>query len=201
MKICKRCKKKKPISAFYKHKKMADGHLSFCKDCKRIDGSNYYANNKDKVKEYQAKPDVKIRKAKIKKQWNINNKKHTQAYSRDNKAHRNQQRREKYSNDPEYRILVLLRGRMYAALNGIYRSAKTVELLGCSIKELRIYIESLFQQGMNWNNQGKWEIDHIKPCASFNLINPGEQKECFNYINLQPLWAEDNLKKSKLELF
>ena len=52
---------------------------------------------------------------------------------------------------------------------------------------------------MNWDNYGQWHIDHIRPCASFNLLDPIEQKICFHYTNLQPLWAEDNLKKSNKE--
>lgn len=49
---------------------------------------------------------------------------------------------------------------------------------------------------MSWENYGEWHIDHIKPCSSFDLSDPKQQKECFNYTNLQPLWAIDNLKKS-----
>ena len=52
-----------------------------------------------------------------------------------------------------------------------------------------------FVSGMSWENYGKWHIDHIKPCASFNLLEEDEQKKCFHYTNLQPLWAKDNLKK------
>ena len=48
---------------------------------------------------------------------------------------------------------------------------------------------------MNWNNYGEWHIDHIKPCSLFNLELEEEQLECFNYKNLQPLWAIDNIKK------
>lgn len=48
---------------------------------------------------------------------------------------------------------------------------------------------------MNWDNYGEWEIDHIKPCASYDLSKPKEQRKCFNYMNLQPLWAEENLRK------
>jgi hypothetical protein len=48
---------------------------------------------------------------------------------------------------------------------------------------------------MSFENYGEWVVDHIRPCASFNLINIDEQKECFNYKNLQPLWALDNLQK------
>jgi len=76
-----------------------------------------------------------------------------------------------------------------------YKSIKTLELIGCSIKQLRIHLEGLFKEGMNWENYGKWEIDHIKPCCMFNLSKTEEQKKCFNFNNLQPLWKEENLKK------
>jgi hypothetical protein len=72
-----------------------------------------------------------------------------------------------------------------------------VENLGCSISEAKQYLESLFLEGMSWNNHGLrgWHIDHIIPCHSFDLTNPEERKKCFHYTNLQPLWALDNMKK------
>ena len=50
--------------------------------------------------------------------------------------------------------------------------------------------------GMTWENYGEWHLDHMRPCASFNLEDPEEQKKCFHWTNLQPLWAKDNLAKS-----
>jgi hypothetical protein len=51
---------------------------------------------------------------------------------------------------------------------------------------------------MSWDNYGKygWEIDHIKPLSLYDLTDDNQLKEVCNYKNLQPLWAEDNLKKS-----
>jgi hypothetical protein len=71
-----------------------------------------------------------------------------------------------------------------------------MEYIGCSIEHLKDYLQSKFENGMTWENYGKWHIDHIRPCASFDLTDIEQQKICFNYKNLQPLWAEDNFKKS-----
>lgn len=86
--------------------------------------------------------------------------------------------------------------RIWHVLKGINKSDSTMKLVGCSIDKLKKYLESKFKSGMTWKNYGKWHIDHIKPCASFNLSKPSEQRKCFNYKNLQPLWAEDNWSKN-----
>ena len=68
-----------------------------------------------------------------------------------------------------------------------------------SIENLWIHLEKSFKPGMTRENYGKWHIDHIRPCSSFDLSKPEEQSICFHYSNLMPLWAEENLKKgSKL---
>lgn len=74
----------------------------------------------------------------------------------------------------------------------------TIRLTGCSIQDLKHYLELQFQPGMTWDNYGLhgWHIDHIKPCASFDLTDPEQQKECFYFTNLQPLWAKENRMKS-----
>ena len=83
-----------------------------------------------------------------------------------------------------------------------YKNNRTVDLLGCSIESFKIYLESLFEPGMSWENHGRgrgktvWHIDHIIPCALFDLSKIEHQKRCFHFSNLQPLWAEENLRKS-----
>ena len=69
--------------------------------------------------------------------------------------------------------------------------------IGCSVSKLRLYLENQFNENMNWNNYGSyWHIDHIIPCDAFDLSIPMQQKECFNYLNLQPLEARENQRKS-----
>ena len=103
----------------------------------------------------------------------------------------------RYKTDPTFRLKFLLRARLKMALReqNARKNTKTFDLVGCSIKELKNRRETQFQEGMAWNNYGEWHIDHIRPCSSFDLLKIEEQKKCFHYTNLQPLWAKDNLRK------
>jgi len=105
--------------------------------------------------------------------------------------------RERRQVDPVFRMTNNLRKRLTDALAGRNKSAATLELLGCSVCDLKLHLESNFTEGMTWENYSfsGWHIDHIRPCASFDLSCPEQQKQCFHYTNLQPLWAEDNLRK------
>jgi MoaA/NifB/PqqE/SkfB family radical SAM enzyme len=77
------------------------------------------------------------------------------------------------------------------------KSKKTQELIGCNYDFLMGYLERQFTNGMTWENCGNdgWHIDHIKPCASFDLSQPDQQKICFHYTNLQPLWGTNAIAK------
>lgn len=99
--------------------------------------------------------------------------------------------------DPEFKLVKTLRTRIGTALRkqNSNKNNTTNKLLGCSISFLKTYISEKFKDGMTWDNHGEWHIDHIKPCASFNLLDNQEQKKCFHYTNLQPLWASENLSK------
>jgi hypothetical protein len=77
----------------------------------------------------------------------------------------------------------------------IVKKDRTIKFLGCTISFLSQYIEDQFLPGMSWENHGAWHIDHIRPCASFNLKEENEQMKCFHFSNLQPLWAIDNVAK------
>jgi len=88
-----------------------------------------------------------------------------------------------------------MRWRVRDALNGQEKHRKTMEYVGCDAEALREYLESKFLDGMTWENKHEFHIDHIRPCASFDLDNEVERHKCFHYTNLQPLWAADNLSK------
>jgi hypothetical protein len=104
----------------------------------------------------------------------------------------------KLKNDVFYKIRKVLRSRLYQAIKYNFKSGSAVRDLGCSIPRFKIYLESKFQEGMSWENWGVygWHIDHIKPLSKFNLENREDFLKVNHYTNLQPLWAEENLKKN-----
>jgi hypothetical protein len=110
--------------------------------------------------------------------------------------------RKKRKSDINYKIKCTQRIRINSTLKNISKSIPTMFLIGCDTDYLMYHIQNQFKSGMNWDNHGRglnnekeWHIDHIKPCASFDLTKKSDQFKCFHYTNLQPLWAEDNLKK------
>jgi hypothetical protein len=97
---------------------------------------------------------------------------------------------------PEIALKRRVRSRIGIALRKGYKKFYSSPiLLGCSYAELKSHLENLFQPGMTWENRREWEIDHIRPCASFDLMDPEQQKCCFHYTNLQPLWRHENRVK------
>ncbi len=100
------------------------------------------------------------------------------------------------SSSSTYRVMHNVRTRLRELV--LNKSARTSTLTGCTGSELVEHLTRQFENGMSWENYGfyGWHIDHIRPCASFDLTDPEQQRECFHFSNLQPLWAEDNLRKS-----
>lgn len=119
-------------------------------------------------------------------------------WAKNNRAKINAYCRNRYVSKREVKLTRLLRNRLSAAISGrAPKSFSAQELLGCSIRWLQVHLEALFVPGMTWENYGPvWHVDHIKPCALFDLTNQEQQKICFHWTNLQPLFALENLKKS-----
>ena len=220
MKICSNCKIKKEMIKFSKNRTTKDGYNNWCKDCYKKKYKEkkdyvceksrlYYAEHKEKCKErFKRYRNILNNKERLKeqhKQYCSNNKErlkeqHKQYYEKNKEKIIKQvydSKRKKLKKDVEFKLKENLRTRLNHGLKGKNKSAKTMEILGCSNKELKKYLETLFQKGMSWDNYGKWHIDHIKPCCSFDLTKKEEQLKCFNFKNLQPLWAKDNLIKGK----
>ncbi len=187
--------------------------LEIIKKCK-IYRQNHKKEIIQKGKEYRKthKEQIKISN----KKWRINHKleikqlgidyrrvhakkikENSKVYLQTHKRERNEYQRNRRKNDINFKIEGNLRKRIWNALNGISKSTSTRKLLGCNIDFFKNYYESKFTKGMTWTKvmNGEIHCDHIRPCASFDLSKPSEQKKCFNYKNLQPLWAEENLRK------
>ena len=146
----------------------------------------YQNINKDKLKKYHKKYNRinKDKKKEYDKQYRLFNKKQIAKYQRNRRKV-----------DINFKLACYLRNRMILALKGNPKLSTTMKLVGCSIELLKNHLKKQFTKGMTWVNYGKWHIDHIRPCASFDLSKVSEQKKCFHYTNLQPLWAEENMRK------
>ena len=119
----------------------------------------------------------------------MKNKEHLRTYKNDYDKQRK-------ADDPVYKLSKNLRTRLSNAFRdaGYTKKSKTAKLLGCEWEKLKLHTEQQFTNGMTWENYGEWHIDHVKPLAS--ATNEEEMIKLSHYKNLQPLWAEDNLRKS-----
>jgi hypothetical protein len=160
----------------------------------------YRIINKIKIKERNNRNAVRNRE--VSRQWRQRNRdkirNYRSKYNEKNKFNERKYRQNKYISDVEYRIKHNLGCRLRVALNKNRKADRTIKLIGCTIHELKEYIEKQFKPGMSWSNYGLhgWHIDHIVPCDVFDLLKEEEQKKCFHYTNLQPLSCKDNLCKS-----
>lgn len=220
MKICNKCNQEKIILDFPKHKTCKDGHENTCIKCKNILAKKhyidnikikkqYYLDNKDKYverdkkysktkKEYHLKHKDKIKEYYNK--WREENKiilsKKQKEYNKKRQLLTNTKNSERRKNNPQFRILCSIRGRIGMLLKQ-NKSNKTTELLGCSLECFKTHLENQFKPEMTWENYGVvWEIDHITPCSSFDLTDIEQQKQCFHYINTQPLFKTTKISES-----
>lgn len=180
-KKCTCCFEMKPVSEFYKCRRAA--YQTKCKVCEK----KYNVKNKDQKKlyrrnHYQNNLDKYKTRAKA---WRTNN--------RDRK---NETTRIYFKNNPIQKLVHNHRTRISLALKQP-KFGRTMHLFGCSREILMRHIENKFTKKMKWDNYGKyWEVDHIIPCAKFDLTDPEQQKICFHYTNLQPLECSVNRSKS-----
>tara|TARA_R100001143_G_scaffold20759_1_gene22098 strand:- start:64 stop:768 length:705 start_codon:yes stop_codon:yes gene_type:complete len=183
----------------------------------------YYEKNKEKYWQRNLSPErQEIKKAIWKKShiknkekrnkynhgWYLRNKERVAGYNKERLSDpKNRERFRGYWRaamkrrmaDPNTQIRHNLRVRMKSVLKGIYKSAVTMKLVGCTIEELWKHLESCssWEPWMTRENYGAggWDLDHIKACATFDLTDPAQQRECFHWSNLQPLEHIKNIKK------
>lgn len=102
--------------------------------------------------------------------------------------------------NPHQRLRDALSARLNQAIRKQSCGIKTIEMLGCSLTDFVIYLESKFEVGMSWENygnkKGQWSVDHIIPCAIFDLTKLEHRLRCFHFSNLQPMWHIKNMRKN-----
>ena len=223
-KICSRCSVEKEVCEFGIRKNRKSKFRSRCKSCHAEDGKKYRENNTKLVKSQRKKYYDKNRDELNKKtrEWYENNSERvcqqkkdfykenrnlildrSKLWTKNNRDKVNIYIKSKKQGNPLFRIELNVRGRIkqYLKQKNITQKNKTFEIVGIEVNELKKYIENQFTDGMCWENYGMygWHIDHIIPLCSAN--NENELLKLFHYTNLQPLWAEDNLKKNGKILF
>ena len=166
LKLCVGCGKEKTAVEFGNSSNSKDGKKTYCKNCAKI-----------KNKEYELKNKINL------------------------SIKRKKRRQERIKNDLVYKITIALRKRLSHFMTTKTSTECAIGFLGCPVEELKLHLESKFYPNpdtgemMTWENHSSkgWHIDHIKPLASFNLIDESQVKVACHYTNLQPLWAKQNL--------
>ena len=187
-KVCIKCLLVKNFSQFHNRKITKDRKNNKCIVCCNEESKKYYIINIEKIK-------------RRKKKYYLENQnfycEYAKKYRYNNKNKRNHYQRERRKNDLHFKLRGQLTRRIGKALKYNKKTSHTIELLGCSLDFLKSYFESKFTPQMTWQDflDGKIHLDHVRPCASFNLSKPEEQKECFHYTNLQPLWATTEIAR------
>lgn len=199
-KICYRCHLSKVLTEFNKCKTGVYRYHNHCRPCQsQVRQAWYQEHRSEELEKAQTYSESEQAKKYRQRRW-IDKK---QILGPINNVRRRteearvlaRKQRKAWCEIPQNRIACSLRGRIRQVMKTLTKSAATEQLLGCSFEFLKTRLESMFQPNMTWDNYGEWHIDHIKACATFNLIDPLEQQKCFHYSNLQPLWAKDNMAK------
>ena len=179
-------------------------------ECLKKYDKQYYLKNKEQIKEYNKEywlknleklkergKECRLKNPGYQEEYRFKNKEKLKEYRSNNLEHTRNLSNNRYQTDINFRLLKICRSRVLSALKFNRKSASTMKLIGCTSDELRRHIESKFEPWMTWENQGMggWDIEHIKACANFNLVDPEQQRACFNWSNLQPMEHIENIKK------
>ena len=186
-KICSKCKEEKEVCEFYNNRCQLDGKRPECKVCSNKQSTLYNLKNKEKVviikQKYVDNNKEKVKQSK--KVWFDKNPNYQKEWSHI-----------KSNTNIIFKLKKNMRSRLGLFLNlkKVTKNNKTFNIIGCSPEFLKEYLETQFVNNMCWENRNEWHIDHIIPLSSAKTEE--EMYKLCHYTNLQPLWAEDNLKKS-----
>jgi hypothetical protein len=186
--------------------------IARCKSCKSLENKRWREANKDKIKKrnkelWNTRKNNPIYNEKQKTYYKNNRevlllqkKEYYQKNKKEILAYHKKYERIQLKTNPIFRLRKNVRRRLHLALKGAYKPDTTRNIVGCDWNVLKEHLESLFKDGMSWENYGYygWHVDHIIPLSEFDLNDPEQFKKAMHYTNLQPLWMEDNLAKKNL---
>jgi hypothetical protein len=218
-KKCSKCSLVKEVCFFSKNNKTKDKLHCSCKECDKekyfknrerniLNMRDYKKNNPEKLKEYylrnqenykQYRENKKDLSRVYMKDYYLNNLEKRKKYLDSTKETRNLKRniseKKRRKIDSLFKLKIYVRNRIgfYLKKNSITKRSETFKVIGCTPQELKIHLEQKFINGMSWDNQGEWHIDHIIPLSSAQTEE--ELYKLCHFTNLQPMWALDNIKK------
>ena len=214
-KTCTGCGETKLLSEYYKQKAGKYGRCAKCKLCKNAYKKAYDQSEagkakrkayeqseagKEKRKAYNQSEAGKAKKKACNKAYNQSEagKAYMKAYRQTEarKAKRKAYKKNRYDNDPVFKLQCNLRSGFCDWIKGNRKTCKTEQYVGCTYQELLDHLESQFEEGMTWENQGEWQVDHFKAQSRFDPTIEEEAFKCWHYTNLQPMWASENIKHS-----
>lgn len=207
-KRCSSCKRVKDITDFPRSSRTICGRSARCKVCINAVNREYRNANREKwsqsrKRHYRANIE-KMRAQKVaygqahKEEKSAYDRVYRQANPDRIREHKRAWARRNVDNI-EVRLKRNLRRRIHHVIKGTNKAGTTFELLGCDLETLKKHIEAQFTGEMCWENYGQfgWHIDHIRPCYEFDLTDNEQQKICFHYRNLRPLWWLENISRRR----
>jgi hypothetical protein len=194
------------LKRYFTGKPCKNGHMaeryvrnSACLGCQQVHYRSWCMANREKKLDYCRKwYEVNQEQARGNAhKWREANRERKRAHDRAWREANPNYQQDRRASDPQFAIAGRLRARLRYALN-VTKAGKHISSIndcGCTLEELMRHIEQQFVWGMSWYNRDLWEIDHIRPMASFDLTQPAQQREACHFSNLQPLWRSENRAK------
>jgi len=190
--------------------KLKSSHAWKAKNKERIKEyrKQYWLENQERERQTNAEwlknneEEWKQKKRELDKEYNLKNQDKIKTYNQSPEVRDriNSQNKKRYNEDIAYNLEKKLRALFVQSLRAqnTKKAQSITVLIDCTVDFLKQHLENQFQSGMTWENRGRfgWHIDHIIPISSFDLTDPEEQKKCFHFSNLQPLWWNENINKS-----
>jgi len=160
------------------------------------------------MKKYESKPETKKRKSENHKNWSEKNREYLTDYHqkwREKNIDKHREYKRKYEKhrkdtDPIYKLISNFRTAIYTVLkeSNVDKYGHYFDILQYTPEELITHLELQFKDDMSWDNYGVWHVDHMLPITSFDIREMGDEEfmKCWSLDNLQPMWGEENIRKS-----